>query len=212
MAECWKDKGRVGGKREELQYLNNLAPCGWDDRRVILKEGPAAREMRGCNETQACVCECVKCEGCSSSAARYVWFNKYFLTISNQPGCAEGRCDTRPVCVFSSLTETESRRDTSAPSAFRLVKSLHIFSKAFVYLHLRLYLQQIITSGVTFPQTTPAPPPTSCPCTSLWTWCNPWNICTGPVKKKKKKSLSSKCLRVWAWWQLRPSPVPHSAI
>lgn len=46
-----KERGRVGGRREELEYLNNLAPCGWDDRSVILKEGPAAREMRGCNET-----------------------------------------------------------------------------------------------------------------------------------------------------------------
>lgn len=44
-------RGRVGGRREELEYLNNLAPCGWDDRSVILKEGPAAREMRGWNET-----------------------------------------------------------------------------------------------------------------------------------------------------------------
>lgn len=59
MAECWKERegGRerereeVGGRREELEYLNNLAPCGWDDRSVILKEGPAAREMRACNET-----------------------------------------------------------------------------------------------------------------------------------------------------------------
>lgn len=40
-------RGWVGGRREELEYLNNLAPCGWDDRSVILKEGPAAREMRG---------------------------------------------------------------------------------------------------------------------------------------------------------------------
>ena len=41
----------MGGRRQELEYLNNLAPCGWDDRSVILKEGPAAPEMRGCNET-----------------------------------------------------------------------------------------------------------------------------------------------------------------
>ena len=39
-------------------------------------------------------------------------------------------------------------------------------------------------------------------------WCNPWSICTGPVKH----SLSSKCVWMWARWQLRPSPVPHSAI
>lgn len=62
MAECWKE--REGGweeEEEELEYLNNLAPCGWNDRSVILKEGPAAGEMRACNETQtrAPLCECV---------------------------------------------------------------------------------------------------------------------------------------------------------
>lgn len=41
-----REGGRVGG----LEYLNNLAPCGWNDRSVILKEGPAAGEMRSCNE------------------------------------------------------------------------------------------------------------------------------------------------------------------
>lgn len=44
-------RGRVGGRREELEYSNNLVPCGWDDRSVILKEGPAARGMKGCKET-----------------------------------------------------------------------------------------------------------------------------------------------------------------
>lgn len=62
------ERGLVGGRREELEYLNNLAPCGWDDRSVILKEGPAAREMRGCNETLACLCVC-----CSSLAAHLIW-------------------------------------------------------------------------------------------------------------------------------------------
>lgn len=61
---------------EELEYLNNLAPCGWDDRSVILEEGPAAREMRGCNETYLCVasCESVRtlCVCCSSSAAQSI--------------------------------------------------------------------------------------------------------------------------------------------
>lgn len=37
-----RERGWVGGRREELEYLNNLASCGWDDRSVILKEGPAA--------------------------------------------------------------------------------------------------------------------------------------------------------------------------
>lgn len=41
----------VGGRREELQYLNNLAPCGCGDSSVILEDGPAAREMSACNET-----------------------------------------------------------------------------------------------------------------------------------------------------------------
>lgn len=41
----------VGGRREELEYLNNLAPCGCGDSSVILEEGPAAREMSACNET-----------------------------------------------------------------------------------------------------------------------------------------------------------------
>ena len=45
-----REGGRVGGRGEELEYLNNLAPCGWNDRSVILKEGPAAGEMRSCNE------------------------------------------------------------------------------------------------------------------------------------------------------------------
>lgn len=43
--------GTVGGRRVELKYLNNLAPCGRNDRSFILREGPAAREMRGVNET-----------------------------------------------------------------------------------------------------------------------------------------------------------------
>lgn len=46
-----RERGRVGGRRGELEYLNNLAPRGRNDRSVILREGPAAREMRGCNET-----------------------------------------------------------------------------------------------------------------------------------------------------------------
>lgn len=41
----------MGGRREELEYLNNLAPCGCGDSSVILEEGPAAREMSACNET-----------------------------------------------------------------------------------------------------------------------------------------------------------------
>lgn len=41
----------VAGRREELEYLNNLAPCGWRDSSVILEEGPTAREMSACNET-----------------------------------------------------------------------------------------------------------------------------------------------------------------
>lgn len=48
-------------EEEELEYLNNLAPCGWNDRSVILKEGATAGEKRGCNETQTCLplCDCV---------------------------------------------------------------------------------------------------------------------------------------------------------
>ena len=88
------------GRGEELEYLNNSAPCGWDDRSVILNEGPAAREMRGCNETQACVsvCEC----GHSVSVALSQWSSMSDLanvvSLSNQASYREGWYDTRVVC------------------------------------------------------------------------------------------------------------------
>lgn len=79
-------RGRVGGgRREELEYLNNLAPCGWDDRSVILKEGPAAREMRACNETLACLCVALP------RRRRLSAFDlASIFSLSNQAGYREG--------------------------------------------------------------------------------------------------------------------------